>query len=245
MKWLLGSVVAGIGLLLAGTAGAVSIALPDFTSAITITNSNGVTWYDNALDLGTISNEVTPNGTAFDYSGDLTAPKWALGWDMTVDQDPLISGSFSITNSTSLTQTFDVTFGLPVASAFSPAVKTGSVGFSFADTNNSGGASVNLTTWEGLIDGSNAMSLFTSSIPCLGTGCTGAIATISDGPNSHPAGVNSTIGIHLVFALSAGDTVNFNTSFEVNPVPVPAAVWLFGSGLLGLFGVARKQQWTA
>jgi hypothetical protein len=24
-----------------------------------------------------------------------------------------------------------------------------------------------------------------------------------------------------------------------NPVPVPAAVWLFGSGLLGLIGVAR------
>jgi len=27
----------------------------------------------------------------------------------------------------------------------------------------------------------------------------------------------------------------------VNPVPVPAAVWLFGSGLLGLVGVARRK----
>jgi len=28
----------------------------------------------------------------------------------------------------------------------------------------------------------------------------------------------------------------------VNPVPVPAAVWLFGSGLIGLIGVARRKR---
>lgn len=40
----------------------------------------------------------------------------------------------------------------------------------------------------------------------------------------------------------------FNANFDmtsitiVNPVPVPAAVWLFGSGLLGLVGVARRRK---
>jgi len=29
---------------------------------------------------------------------------------------------------------------------------------------------------------------------------------------------------------------------DVSPVPVPAAVWLFGSGLLGLIGVARRKK---
>lgn len=28
---------------------------------------------------------------------------------------------------------------------------------------------------------------------------------------------------------------------DLNPIPVPAAVWLFGSGLLGLVGVARRR----
>ena len=28
---------------------------------------------------------------------------------------------------------------------------------------------------------------------------------------------------------------------SVQPVPVPAAVWLFGSGLLGLVGMARRK----
>ena len=29
--------------------------------------------------------------------------------------------------------------------------------------------------------------------------------------------------------------------FEISAVPIPAAVWLFGSGLLGLIGVARRK----
>ena len=31
-------------------------------------------------------------------------------------------------------------------------------------------------------------------------------------------------------------------SGDVSPVPVPAALWLFGSGLLGLIGIARKKK---
>jgi hypothetical protein len=30
--------------------------------------------------------------------------------------------------------------------------------------------------------------------------------------------------------------------FEAQPVPIPAAVWLFGSGILGLFGIRRKMR---
>lgn len=33
-----------------------------------------------------------------------------------------------------------------------------------------------------------------------------------------------------------------NCSISVNPVPVPAAVWLFGSGLAGLIGVSRRKK---
>lgn len=35
---------------------------------------------------------------------------------------------------------------------------------------------------------------------------------------------------------------NISITADVNAVPVPAAVWLFGSGLLGLVGVARKKK---
>lgn len=38
-----------------------------------------------------------------------------------------------------------------------------------------------------------------------------------------------------------GFNFNFNLQGNMTVVPVPAAVWLFGSGLMGLFGIARKR----
>ena len=43
-------------------------------------------------------------------------------------------------------------------------------------------------------------------------------------------------------AMIDGPFQGFNANFNVNAVPVPAAVWLFGSGLLGLIGVARRKK---
>lgn len=45
------------------------------------------------------------------------------------------------------------------------------------------------------------------------------------------------IGIHVQGFANGG-----SESFVNTPVPVPAAVWLFGSGLLGLAGIARRKK---
>lgn len=42
-------------------------------------------------------------------------------------------------------------------------------------------------------------------------------------------------------AIANTDVVYNGATVTVNAVPVPAAVWLFGSGLLGLVGVARRK----
>lgn len=43
------------------------------------------------------------------------------------------------------------------------------------------------------------------------------------------------------YAITFGGATGFELVIDVRPIPVPAAVWLFGTGLLGLVGVARRK----
>lgn len=50
-------------------------------------------------------------------------------------------------------------------------------------------------------------------------------------------------GFHqLIVSGNALKTASYGGSLQVSPVPVPAAVWLFGSALMGVIGVARRKQ---
>jgi hypothetical protein len=223
--------------LFSGTVYAGTVTNPLLSGTAVITDGGINTW-NLPSNAPYTSN---PDGT-FNYSGSLSNPSlWDFTWNITVDPDPLISATFGITNNTDITKHFDLLFTLPVGSPFgTPAQKSGSLGASFQDLN-SNGASLNVALWNGLIDGSNAMSLFSGNFSCGGSGCSGSIIPVSDGPLSS-TGVNTNIGIHLAFDLSARDQATFTTSFEVTPVPIPAAVWLLGSGLLGLGAFARRRQ---
>jgi hypothetical protein len=67
---------------------------------------------------------------------------------------------------------------------------------------------------------------------------------------SFTVGPDSSGGITLQFNAACGADANCVSNYfvdnvsikaDVSAVPVPAAVWLFGSGLLGLIGVARRK----
>jgi hypothetical protein len=61
---------------------------------------------------------------------------------------------------------------------------------------------------------------------------------------------NNVIGETVDFAITDlvyvsvpdGSTFTGNFSFTVSEVPLPATAWLFGSAMLGLFGVARRKK---
>lgn len=67
------------------------------------------------------------------------------------------------------------------------------------------------------------------------------------GPNFSGNGSNTVVAGNPDYSLSIFSTISHsgaqNTSFdaELRPVPIPASVWLFGSGLLGLVGIARRR----
>jgi len=73
----------------------------------------------------------------------------------------------------------------------------------------------------------------TANIPVvLNWGITGSTWATIDGDSD---GIPGT-------AMTAGPFTGFSPYFSVTAVPVPAAAWLFGSGLLGLVGVARRRR---
>lgn len=106
---------------------------------------------------------------------------------------------------------------------------------------------------------------------CMGNGSSGGTPLITDTvANPNEFGQGDGIGV-AGSPFQAGPFADFNPSFDVttltftssvdgtiaqgctfvagdlcettlNAVPVPAAVWLFGSGLLGLVGVARRKK---
>jgi len=86
---------------------------------------------------------------------------------------------------------------------------------------------------------------------CMSLSPSGTFPLVLDAasnPNDFVANSGGTIGGNpMIDGPFSGNNANFNiTSLTltsaVPEVPVPAAVWLFGSGLLGLVGIARRKK---
>ena len=60
------------------------------------------------------------------------------------------------------------------------------------------------------------------------------------GESLEPDEVSALLGTQPSEAHRKGDPMA--RSGDVSAVPVPAAVWLFGSGLMGLLGLARRKR---
>ena len=100
------------------------------------------------------------------------------------------------------------------------ALPTGTVSFDFLyDSENAEFGGVLIDSFSGLTNTLNAET-------------TNSVGTLGD---PYSLTILATI-VHT----GAGQSTSFNAI--ASPVPVPAAVWLFGSGLLGMIGVARRRR---
>jgi hypothetical protein len=77
----------------------------------------------------------------------------------------------------------------------------------------------------------------------LSTSVQGTVQNIENATSSiNLVGGYDTMSVIVAFGLTTQTGVGFSGFVEQTPVPIPAAVWLFGSGLLGLVGVARRKK---
>ena len=164
---------------------------------------------------------------------------WQLDWDFTIDYDPFINGALTLTNLGS-TRNFVLNVEVPVVPPITGATLFGgSITATVFDDNHNGIATLTRSTaadaspgiYQSFIDNSPVLNLFAvTPLECSGT--VNCQTTFSDqdglpGPTNPGPGVTQKIRTVLMFSLSAGDRVTFNTNFTVipTPVPLPASAW--------------------
>lgn len=147
-----------------------------------------------------------------------------------------------------------MTFGVSSTTAFFGQQWTASGGTLYApgtyttSTTDTGGASGPDVTWvvpTGMAGGNIKFAWGTTTgidvfmvWDATGTsldvaGCTGAGCAPT---------TNGIRGFGMVDGPFQGFSANFDLTPSPAPIPLPAAVWLFGSGLLGLVGIARRRK---
>jgi hypothetical protein len=187
-------------------------------------------------------------------SSGVSADTWATNhsfnldsWSLSMDSDPLVANNFTITNSSGSTQTYSIGATIGVSPTIPFGAMRGSIGFSLTDnTDNNTDAKLETSgasIYQGMIDGNSARTLWDPSTSFTAPSGSFASSTSFGFPSRliAPESVDTNIGILITFSLTDGDSVAFTSNFDVVPVPVPAAIWLFGSGLLGLLGVSRRK----
>ena len=96
---------------------------------------------------------------------------------------------------------------------------------------NQGPAPLAVSTW-------NTTTLCTPGVDCMGNALSGGAPFSDDGIGGSPLIDGPFTGLNINFDIGSGNSL---TVLSVSEVPVPAAVWLLGTGLIGLFGVARRK----
>ena len=175
--------------------------------------------------------------------------------EMSGNIDPVLGFGLGATNTSGALKTFAFAFSLPLGGLPVPINTTAQLGTTLTAFTVAGGNVFPTLGGNKIIDSQDqALNPFAnvdkgvdigaglSIAPGLpqnqwtATSIENAAGSISSG------GPFDLMSVTVAFGLTDQTGVGFSGFVEQTAVPVPAAVWLFGSGLLGLVAVARRRK---
>ena len=221
---------------------------------ITDCTADTCTW-----EISVDGNSVMTGSYISDAEGNLSldAPVIIEGLDFTVrldemsgNIDPVLGFGLGATNNSAVPKTFAFAFSLPLGGLPVPINTKAQLGTTLTAFSSSGGSvfatlgggkivdsqdiafSPTFVSVDKGVDIGNGLSVVGQNTAVNIENATGSI--LSGGPYD-------LMSVTVAFGLTANTGVGFSGFVEQTPVPVPAAVWLFGTGLIGLIGVARRK----
>ncbi len=233
------------GALVAGTSG---------TKLWDLTNS--ANWSQTTTDDGHVLNDLIStslrwkNGTG---GFDTTAALYIN--DLTFDVDPTLSFDLSLANNTAFNQTYSISYNTPLfpnltgevnSSANLTAVLKDAGGVAGAKITPANGNGNIMRSWDLTVDQNQiSKNVDIGSLFSIASGTAtrnwSAVNTLDCGTGG---GACETMLTTLTLTLSKGDQVRLYgnvTQEQPSPVPLPAAVWFFGSAIAFLVGIGRKK----
>ena len=227
-----------------------------WAAPIDVCTADTCTWDITVDGQSVMSGMYMSDPETGDISFGGTGPIIGDGYTVSLDSmsgniDPILGFGIGASTAGGIGSTFGFTFNLPIALA-GTILADSSVSYTLSSLS-SAGAQI------APVGGGNIVSAFEVDTSVGGLDPLNKGVDVGDkffftgGPQTQPSPVytasNTFTGnlaydlmtVKVDFSLSANSTVGLSGFVQQVVVPVPAAVWLFGSGLLALVGIARRK----
>lgn len=194
------------------------------------------------MSLEDIGNNLILGNFLADWNGNDDMPV-SVVWDATglfnafsntpggLQVGDVISGN--VVKRNSLVVNSDLQSAIPATDGMK--VTTGSSRTGFIDhVINQGPAPMAMTTWN-----TAALCTAVNIEDCKGVNPSGGLPLFDDGIAGSPMIDGPFPGMNINIDIGSGNSM---VVIGISAVPVPPALWLFGSGLLGLVGIAKRKK---